>query len=107
MTSLPDIKRGDTFSIGCKFRNSDNNLQDLTDFTIRSQVRTKVNRDLVSELPVVVSNQTTNPGEFAIITSTSDWPVGLMLLDIEFITGNVKVSSETVSLQVVQDITYD
>ena len=39
MISLPPLKRGDTFYIGCVARDTDGTTRDLTNIQVRSQVR--------------------------------------------------------------------
>ena len=106
MISLPPIKHGDTFSLGCTSTNSNNVPEDLTDILIRSQIRSATGKTLIEELSVAKADQITNPGEFSLTSlSTINWPVGSVLCDIEFKNGDVVISSETLEIIVVVDIT--
>lgn len=106
MLSLPDIKRGDTFSIGC-FSSDGGVPTDLSNVTIRSQIRSAATKKLVQALDITLLDQTTNTGKFSIVADTSEWPIGTVLMDIEIRDGSVTVSTETLQLRVVQDITHD
>jgi hypothetical protein len=112
------FKRGDHFAI-----NIETPTQDLTGWTVRSQVRR--GSALVHEL--TVDDWTPNPGGSSfvlvaltpsvplpgggmstpgILGATDHWPVGELLCDIEY-TGptGVIVSTETFTIECVADIT--
>lgn len=107
MISLPPIKRGDTFYIGGLKKDSNNEPQDLTDFTIRSQIRSASTKKIINEFEVIKLNQTTYKGKFSISSATDTWPIGVCLIDIEFRKINTIVSSETMQIYIMEDITHD
>jgi len=108
MKTLPPFKRGDTFQLGCLARDADGQPEDLTGVTLRAQVRLASSGDLVAELQIGLADQTTAPGQFAISAlDTAAWPIGALLIDIEQRTGQAIVSSETLRLPVLEDVTHD
>lgn len=108
MAQLPQLKRGDTFSLGCVSYSADKIPEDLTDVSIRSQIRSAGSSKYIAELIVAKSDQVEYPGEFSVTwDDTSSWPTGKLLLDIQFTSGPIVTSTETMELFVVMDITYD
>ena len=107
MQSLPAIKQGDTFAIGCLYENASNVAESVANYTIRSQVRSAATKKLVQEFTIYKANQTTNPGVFSITSQTTGWPIGSILMDIEIHDGSTVISSETITFQVEQDQTHD
>lgn len=80
---------------------------DVTQWTIKSQIRQDTST-LVYEF-VVTKTDAVN-GVFSLSATpaeTASWPLGSLLIDIEFIdpTGYV-ISSQTFTMQIVRDITY-
>ena len=109
MAELPDLKRGDTFQLGCLKLDSAGEPEDLTDITIAAQVRNGGD-DLISDLVVSKADQTTHPGEFALTAdaaTTVDWEFGKYFLDAQLTAGTEVVSSETLNFKVVKDITHE
>ena len=109
MTDLPNLKRGDTFSLGCLKKDADGAPEDLSSVTIACQVRD--GSDALIATPVISkANQTTSPGEFSITlpaATTETLDLSRYYLDIEFTVGSEVVSSETARFKVVKDITHD
>ena len=105
MISLPPLKRGDTFYIGCISKDSTGELNDLTNIQVRSQVRSAATKKLIADLPIVKLDQAEYPGQFSISVATNDWPIGTCLLDFELSLESVVISSDTIELQIVRDIT--
>ena len=102
MATLNPHKRGDTFKIvNCQLLDENNDPRDLTDISIRSQLRNV--RDQVIVEFQVVKNQ------FAydlIAPSTEEWPIGMAYMDVEYTESNGTVfSTETIEMQIVRDIT--
>jgi hypothetical protein len=102
---LPKFKRGDSFKLICTYRVA-GELEPLDDYEIRSQIRTSKGDILVADLEAEVSN--TSIGEFILtptVASTSAWPLGEHVMDIEIVdpSGNTK-SSDTFILPVEKDI---
>ena len=107
MISLPPVKRGDTFAVGCLAFTADRIPQDLTDVEIQSQIRRGTASSKLQDLTVTKADQSTNPGEFSLVSmSTDDWPIGTCYCDIQFVLGEVVISSETIEITVLRDITY-
>jgi hypothetical protein len=79
---------------------------DITDWTIRSQIR----QDTTLVYEFLVTKTNAGSGVFSLSATaaqTATWPLGSLLIDIEFIdpTGFV-ISSQTFTMQLVRDITY-
>jgi hypothetical protein len=79
---------------------------DITDWTIRSQIR----QDTTLVYEFLVTKTDPGNGVFSLSATpaeTASWPLGSLLIDIEFIdpTGFV-ISSQTFTMQIVRDITY-
>lgn len=121
MQTLPPFKRGDTLQIGCLAKDADGEPEDLSNVTIRAQIRLAGTRlapepVFVAELQVSKSNQSTHRGEFsltALPAVTKAWSAGLEdkpamhVIDIQEDVSGVVVSSETFALPVIKDVTYD
>lgn len=108
MKTLPSLKRGDSFQLGCLAKDADGQPEDLTSVTLRAQARVASSGLLVSELTVGKADQVTSPGQFAIsATSTVDWPIATLLIDIEQRVGLAVASTETLKLPVIEDVTHD
>ena len=105
MISLPPLKRGDTFYIGCVSKDSTSELNDLTNIQVRSQVRSAATKKLITDLPIVKLDQTEYPGQFSITSPTDTWPIGTCLLDFELKRESTVISSDTVELPIIKDIT--
>ena len=80
---------------------------DITDWTIKSQIRDESSSLIYTFL---VTKTDAGDGVFSISATaaqTATWPLGSLLIDIEFIdpTGYV-ISSQTFTMQIVRDITY-
>jgi hypothetical protein len=105
MISLPPLKRGDTFYIGCVSKDSTSELNDLTNIQVRSQVRSAATKKLIADLPIVKLDQTEYPGQFSITSPTDTWPIGTCLLDFELKRESTVISSDTVELPIIKDIT--
>ena len=108
MKTLPPMKRGDTFQLGCLAKDSDGQPEGLSGVTLRAQARSAMSGQLVAELVIGKSDQSTHPGEFAISAiSTDAWPLGMLLIDVEQRVGQAVASTETLKLTVIEDITHD
>jgi hypothetical protein len=109
VADLPDLKRGDTFQLGCLKLDSAGEPEDLTSIDIAAQVRNGSD-DLIAELVVSKADQTTNPGEFALTDdaeNTADLELGRYYTDVQMTAGTEVVSSETLNFKVVKDITHE
>ena len=109
MPELPDLKRGDTFQLGCLKLDSAGEPENLTSATIAAQIRNGSD-DLIADLVVSKSDQAANPGEFALTAdaaTTVDWELGRYYLDAQLTAGTEVVSSETLNFKVVKDITRE
>ena len=105
MISLPPLKRGDTFYIGCVSKDSTGVPNDLTNIQIRSQIRSAATKKLITDLPIIKLDQDQYPGQFSISVATNDWPIGTCLLDFELKRESTVISSDTVELPIIKDIT--
>jgi len=95
------FKRGDTLQLACS---CDNNI---TGWSILAQVR-DTNQKLISPLTVNIS-QSSPTGVFTLTptVATSSWPIGTLYMDIQYTTASGQVvSTETVGIEVVRDISF-
>lgn len=103
---IQPIKRGDSFLMACVYKEG-NEPYDVTNFTIRSQVRSSSD-ELVQELTVTKADQSTDPGAFVLSAGVIDsWPVDLLRCDIEFSEEGTVRSTQTFMIPVVEDVTRD
>ena len=94
------IKRGDSFSAACQRVGVD-----ITATTIKSQIRFG---GWKADLVVTKTNAAT--GEFSLTATaalTKFWPIGAAIWDIEYTDAGAVRSTETVKLQIVEDVTHD
>ena len=105
MATIVTHYRGDTFSRPCTYVADDVPI-DLTNYTIRCQLRTATGQKL-SDLTVVKTGPTL--GQFVIgatFTVCAAWPAGSHILDIEYTdAAGVRRSSSRFSLIVSEDVT--
>lgn len=96
------IKRGDSFGLTLQVAIA-GTVQDLTNWTILSQVR-QADGKLVETL---VANIVDGPqGKFNVASlGTGQWPVGLLDWDIQYTTdaGQI-ISTDTIQINVVKDV---
>lgn len=108
MKSLPPLKRGDTFILGCLAKDSDGLPENLSGVTLRAQARQASSGRLVAEFLVSKADQQTRPGEFSIsAVDTDGWPIRVLLIDIEILVGPVVASTESMELPIIEDVTHD
>ena len=95
------FKRGDTFERTVTLR--DENRDPVTVDEIKCQVR-DIDLVLIEELSVV---ETATSGTYTLSSAnTETYPIGPLQMDIEIVLNGIKKSSNTISIEVVQDITY-
>lgn len=103
MQSIKNFKRGDTMLLTVTYK-IDGVATSVSDITINSQIR-KQSGVLVDDMVVT---KLLGTGQFTLAPSTSDtseWPIGNLLCDIEFVqSGNIR-STETFGIVVVEEIT--
>lgn len=106
MIKLPKIKRGDTLVLTQTYF-VDEVPTDITDITIKSQLRT-VADVLVVELTATKLDQTAYPGVFTLtLPEGGALTVGNLYCDIEFSDSfDVVKSTETFIIPVEKDITH-
>lgn len=100
-------KRGDSFEIVTTLTDTESGLPvDITSITIRAHMR--LNGTLTTDLTVTKTDPTS--GIFSLSTSVAvseAWNATQYLCDIEFDNGGTVFSTETFSITVIEDITYD
>jgi hypothetical protein len=112
MKTLGSFKRGDTFAFYADLKDkSTGDIIDIDASLVASQVR-NANGKLFAELSV--TKHATIPGRYLFQTTaavTSLWPASmdgvLLYIDIAFIVDSVTSSTETFSVNVLTDITYE
>ena len=101
---LIPLKRGDTFALNADITNADGEVVNYLASQIKSQIRTK-NDILVASLTV---QSTETPGRYVLMAAeTSTWPIGVLEMDIEVNNGEAIMSSPTIEVPVIKDITRD
>lgn len=103
--SILDHKVGDTFKYDGKALDSDDQPVDLTNYTIKAQVRDLDNGKLVSD--AVVTKPFATSGEYKItINNTNYWPSKMLVFDVQFSdqAGFVE-STETLFINSQRDVT--
>jgi len=103
MTCIQPIKRGDTFTVACTYK-EDGEPASVAPYTIKAQVRNS-RGELTQELQVVKADQSISVGQFALLAGNIDWTPGQYQCDIEFSSGSSVRSTQTFSIPVIQDIT--
>ncbi|KGE20688.1 hypothetical protein [Paenibacillus wynnii] len=89
------IKRGDTFIYTATWDGA--TLSEL-----RSQVRNSLGQ-LTSEVTI---NNAGTPYTFVLsVVDTSKWPIGVLQTDIQRTVGGLIISSETITINVLRDVT--
>lgn len=106
-------KRGDTFELALSYatENPDGSFVpvDLTGYEFRSQVRTETGGALVCDLEVFPNDLTQGLATLrGTPAQTALWPIQRLVTDVEFIApGGRKISSQTVLIDVIADVTRD
>ena len=106
MITLPNFKRGDTWSLDCTYKRSGTPTS-IDAISIRSQIR-KQDYTMITDLTVTKGDQATAPGSFKLtpkVTDTTTWPLGNAICDIEFTMNGTVISTETFTLPIVEEVT--
>lgn len=104
--SAKTFNRGDTFSRACRYKADNVNPTDLTDITIKSQIRQQSGA-LVAELVVTKRDQDTQTGVYVLTCAdTSLWPIGTLEWNIRYTTAGGITSTETLELKVIRSVTH-
>lgn len=103
MKTLQPFKRGDTFSLVCRYK-VDDQPATIVGKTIASQIR-RINGTLIANMTVIPDDE--DDSKFAIEPEdgTGTWPIDVLLCDIEITDNGFVRSSETIKIPVVEDIT--
>lgn len=100
---LIPMKRGDTFALNADITDANEQPVDYIASQVRSQVRAK-NDELITTLSVQKVDEI--PGRYVLMAGdTSNWPIGTLYMDIEINNGEAIMSSSTIEIPVVRDIT--
>lgn len=100
-----DHKRGDTLKLYFEAMDDENNRVNLSGYIIRSQARHK--GQLLGEATIKVIDEL--KGEFsATFASTTAWPVARVVQDVQYTSPSGQIeSSQTIVINVIEDVTYD
>jgi hypothetical protein len=103
MNTLSEFKRGDTFVLVCTYK-TDNVPTPIFGKTIVSQIRNSAG-NLIANLDVEADDE--DPAKFTLTpdTDTAEWPLGVLLCDIEITGDDIVRSTQTIEIPVVKDIT--
>lgn len=98
------FKQGDTYIVSCQLTDDDDQPIDITNFDIRSQVRTPSN-ELIAQLEITKTDSPLGMFEME-EADTQDWPAGCQFQDIEYTDDQgIIVSTQTFKIDVQKDIT--
>jgi hypothetical protein len=100
-------KQGDTFEVICTYKDSMGQALNLStsNITIRSQVRSKTGT-LVADLVYAMLDQSTYPGKYSLsVASTAEWPIGILLWDIEYTQDGIITTSDPIEILVQSKVT--
>lgn len=106
--SVLSIKRGDSFKLVATYTDELGQPIDLTPYTITSQIRTPAYQ-IVSTLVTTKSTQSgATLGQYILDTQsgTGTWPVGDLLWDIQYDNGISTISTDTMNITILKDVTY-
>lgn len=104
-TSQIRFKRGDTFRFSATVTDTAGTAIDITGWTIRAQVRTD-SMALIDEAVITVTNAAGGEYQLTVADTTAWVPRETYAMDIQYIdSGGVKVSTETLYVSVLEDVT--
>lgn len=99
---LRPLKRGDTFALNADISNADGDPVEYLPSQVRAQIRQR--NDLLVDTLQVSSTET--PGRYTLVAAdTSNWPIGTLEMDIEVDNGEAIMSSVTIQIPIIKDIT--
>ena len=102
MAEAMDFKRGDTFTISAVVT-TNGVPENLTGWTIKSQLRDGRGA-LVAELVTAIEDAVN--GVYSLtFADTTGWPITELYGDVEYTFGGTILSTETFTVNVVEDIT--
>ena len=108
MNVLPTFKRGESFALGFEYLDKSNQPVDLTNITIKSQIRSQSGA-LVKELLVTKLDQTQFKGQASLYVQTAEeskvWPTGLLICDVKLSIGNQAILTDTFRIPVAAGAT--
>lgn len=96
------FKRGDTFAFSVYLKDENEEPLIIEIDNMKCEVRT-LGDDLIDTL---IITQTEIPGEYIFLSDdTSKYPIGELFTDIEVVKDGIKSSSDTITLEIVRDVT--
>jgi len=96
------IKQGDTLRFTAAIQDDDCVPVDLANVQLASQVRTSTD-ELVATLPITITDQT---GVVTVeVIDTSQWPIGLLRVDLKVTVAGRVIHSETWGIRVNKAVT--
>lgn len=101
MQTTAPFKRGDSFLITADFTNNEGLT--VTTNELRSQVRTRYDK-LIAELEI--TEKTANVFDLT-CDDTTEWPIGSAYMDLQYTDADQIVSTETILIPVVKDVTHE
>lgn len=101
-TQVIPFKKGDFFEVQCQYKNDAGVNTDFTalGITVASEVRRPDGR-LVATLTVTLGPM----GAFTLTSSTSSWPLGDLLWDIQYTLSGRNFSTQNIILRMYQGAT--
>jgi hypothetical protein len=96
-------KRGDTFVLTAQYCNDNGTPASLVGYSIKSQLRDKGD-NLVHEFVINVTDAALGKFSFDPV-NTNQWPLGPLVMDIQYTFDNVVVSTDKIELDIVKKVT--
>lgn len=96
-------KRGDTFVISAQYCQDNGTPASLAGYSIKSQLRDQGD-NLVHEFTISVTDEALGKFSFAPV-DTSLWPLGTLMMDIQYTVGDAIVSTDKIELDIVKKVT--
>lgn len=99
------IKRGDTLELSVLLKDDESNPIDLDIANITCQMRDK-NKVVIDDFSI---SQTNEVGKYLFKANgdEKEYPLGILYIDIEFNINEKIISSETFTIEIVEDITRE
>ena len=104
-----DHKQGDTIVWDCHYTDDIGGTVDITTYDLKCQARLKNNMSTilftVSSLDNTIDKYAPTNGNFKITQSTTDFPIGVYQVDIQYTFSGIVKSTETFELNIYEDVT--
>jgi len=96
-------KRGDTFVLTAQYCQDNGTPASLAGYSIKSQLRDQGD-NLVHEFAINVTDEALGKFSFTPV-DTSQWPLGALVMDIQYTFDIVVVSTGKIELEIIKKVT--